>query len=83
MTLNLLTDDAGRIIATHVASPTIPLPPPSPGISTAIRPAKGQSLHQVELNPELAQHVLGNTLLEELGKWKVEGHGKSARLVKR
>ena len=83
MTLNILTDDAGEIIATHVASPTLPLPPFSPGISSAIRPAAGQSLHQVELNPELAQHVLQNTLLEELSGWKVEGRGKSARLVKR
>ncbi|HXN47945.1 MAG TPA: hypothetical protein VN893_14965 [Bryobacteraceae bacterium] len=83
MTLHVLTDDAGEIIATHVAAPTLPLPPPSPAISTLIRPSAGQSLHQVELNPELAQHVLQNTLLEELGRWKVEGQGTSARLVKR
>jgi hypothetical protein len=83
MTLNVLTDDAGEIIATHMASPTHPLPPFSPVISTVIRPSAGQYLHQVELNPELAQPVLQNTLLEELSNWKVEGHGKSARLVKR
>jgi hypothetical protein len=83
MRLNVLTDDAGRIFATHAASPTLPLPPPAPAISTVIRPSEGQALHNVELHPELAQHVLGNTLLEELGKWKVEGHGKSAKLVKR
>jgi hypothetical protein len=83
MQLNVLTGEDGGILAVHFTTPSIPIPPPSRATSTAMRPAQGQSLHHVELHSELAQHVLANTLIQELQKWKVEGHGKSAKLVKR
>jgi hypothetical protein len=82
MKLNLLTDESGRIVAAHLSTPTLPLPPPSRPSSTLIKPSKGQSLHEVEVPAELEQHVLRNTLSKEFSKWKVERHGKAAKLVK-
>ena len=81
MKLHVLTDGNGRIFAAQALTPSIPIPPPS--LSTVIRVGTGQSLHQVELHPELALHALEYTLLAELQKWKVEGRGESAKLVKR
>jgi hypothetical protein len=82
MKLRLLADESGRIVAAHFSSPTIPLPPPSSPTSTRISPSKGQSLQEVEVPAELEPHVLQNTFPKEISKWKVERHGKTAKLVR-
>jgi hypothetical protein len=82
MKINILTDASGLILATHYRFPIAPVTSSSASSTSRIRPAAGQSLHEVDLPPELESSVLRRTLAKDLGAWKIQHEGKSARLAK-
>ena len=82
MKVTFLTDKSGRILAAHYRSALPSGTPSSRHGVTRIRPSQEQSLHEVEIPPELEQRLLKHTLAKELAKWRVERKGKTASLVK-
>jgi hypothetical protein len=79
MKITLLTDLSGKIIcAQH-----------RPGnladhghISTQMNPSAEQQIHEIDIPAELSTHVLEGTLDREIFKYKVEGAGNRAKLVR-
>jgi hypothetical protein len=84
MKLYVLADQSGEILATHYTAASPPPGParPSANSSSRIEPSEGQSLHEVELPAELERHVLENTFVAEIFKYRLERHGEVMRLVK-
>jgi hypothetical protein len=82
MKINILTDVSGKIIAAQHRSMIAPRLSSSGSSISGIRPAPGQALHEVELPVELESSLLKNTFARDLGAWKIQHEGKSARLAK-
>jgi hypothetical protein len=79
MKLTVLTDQAGKVLATQYTPGLVGTG--SPG-RTKIQASTGQQVHEVDIPAELQQHLLENTLAQEISKYRVERHGKTAKLVK-
>jgi hypothetical protein len=79
MKITLLTNLSGNIIcARHGAS----TPHESSHIATQIKPSPEQQVHEIDIPAELCQHILEGTLDREIFKYRVEGVGQRAKLVK-
>jgi hypothetical protein len=79
MKITLLTNLSGKIICARYRAST---PHESSHITTQIRPSPEQQVHEIDIPAELCQHVLEGTLDLEIFKYKVEGVGQRAKLVK-
>ena len=79
MKITVLTDLPGKIIcASYRASNSN-----ERGlIATQIKPSAEQRVHEIDIPVELCEHILEGTLINEIFKYKVEGIGKGAKLVR-
>jgi hypothetical protein len=82
MKMNILIDQSGRIIAAHYRSQHMQMFHTPDHNTSRIRPSTGQSLHEIEIPPELEQHVMKNTFANEIFKYMVERQGEVIKLVK-
>lgn len=79
MKITLLTDSSGKIIGAKYR----PGGPNERGdIATQMNPSPDQRVHEIDIPAELTTHVLEGTLVNEIFKYKVQGAGKRAKLVK-
>jgi hypothetical protein len=79
MKITLLTDLSGKIICATYRKSNYPERSPS---ATQISPSPEQQLHHLDIPAELHGHVLDDTLELEIFKYKVDGTGERAKLVK-
>ena len=79
MNITLLTNLSGKIICARYNAST---PFERSHIESQIKPTPEQQVHEIDIPAELCQHVLEGTLVSEIFKYKVEGVGKSAKLVR-
>ncbi len=79
MKITLLTNLSGKIICARYRASN---PHESSYITTQIKPSPDQHVHEIDIPAELCQHVLEGTLDREIFKYRVEGAGQRAKLVK-
>jgi hypothetical protein len=79
MKITLLTNLSGKIICARYRAST---PHEASFIGTQINPAPEQRVHEIDIPAELSQHILEGTLDREIFKYKVEGAGQRAKLVR-
>jgi hypothetical protein len=79
MKITLLTNLSGEIIGARYRAS---IPYESSFIATQIKPSPEQQVHEIDIPDELCQHILEGTLDREIFKYRVEGVGQKAKLVK-
>lgn len=77
--MTLLTNLSGKIICAGYRAGT---PNEGSNNATQIKPSPEQQVHEIDIPAELCQHVLEGTLVSEIFKYKVEGVGQRAKLMK-
>jgi hypothetical protein len=79
MKITLLTNLTGAIVGARYRPNTSH---ESGHIATQIKPSPDQRIHEIDIPAELSLHILEGTLDLEIFKYKVEGVGQRAKLVK-
>jgi hypothetical protein len=79
MKITLLTNLSGEIVGARYRAGA---PGESSPIATQINTSPEQRVHEIDIPAELHSHVLEGTLVSEIFKYRVEGVGKRAKLVR-